>query len=229
MVDLKDRIFLVATDDFEQRRRAIDSIKRRILKESLTPLNVLTIYSKEIFLKDLAEKLFTVSFGKEKILIFKDTLQLSVGIREFLFKNLKKILLGNYLILEIDEPFDSLRGRKVLLHDHFFALVFRNASKLNLSWHSRPLTIEDFKRSIDRSDLGQSLYIMRKLFEAKVKDEELGMQLLGILIYRFSYLKSSIEKEQCLKYLWEADRAIKEKGLKPQLALELFLIKALGS
>jgi hypothetical protein len=229
MVDFKNRIFLVATDDFEQRRRAIDSIKRRILKESLTPLNTLTIYSKEIFLKDLAEKLFTVSFGKEKILIFKDTLQLSADIREFLFKNLKKILPGNYLILEMDESLDSLRGKRALVHDRFFALVFRNATKFNLSWRPQALTIEDFKRSIDRNDLAQSLYIMRRLFETKVKDTELGMQLLGTLIYIFSYLKSPVEKERCLKYLWEADRAIKEKGLKPQLALELFLVKALGN
>jgi len=63
------------------------------------------------------------------------------------------------------------------------------------------------------------------MFAGGTKDKLLGPQILGILVKRCSYLRDPAQRQRCLKYLWQADRALKEKGLDARLALETLLVK----
>lgn len=92
MMNIREKVFFVSGDNFLQRQRAIEGIKKRIQKDKFTSLNTLTFYSKEIYLQDLQEKLFTASFNKSKIAVFKDFPDLTSAVRNLLFDNLERIL-----------------------------------------------------------------------------------------------------------------------------------------
>jgi hypothetical protein len=223
MVKLEERIFLVAGQDYFQRQRAIESIEKRISKVS--SLNTVIFYSKEIDLKILKEKLFTFSFDKEKIVIFKEAQNLPSLIKYFLFKNMKKIIAFNYVIFEIEEDYQKLSKNKNFTQDTFFSFLLKKATPFKLTSFSLRLTLEDFKSSIRKGNLNLSLFILERLFKEAKKRDILGMQILGILINEFSYLKNPWEREKYLSYLWEADRKIKEKGIDSQLAITEALVK----
>ncbi|HIE35896.1 MAG TPA: hypothetical protein EYP89_01495 [Candidatus Omnitrophica bacterium] len=224
MVRLGERIFLVVGEDFFQRQRAIESIKKKIPKSS--SLNTITLYCREIDLKVLKENLFTFSFDKEKILIFKETQNLSSRVKDFLFKNIKKIITFNYVIFEIERDYQKLNKDKDFIKDKFFSFLFRKATPFKLSSFFLKASLEDFKLSIRRGDLNSSLFILEKLFKEVPKRKDiLGMQILGILINEFGFLKNPYEKEKYFSYLWEADRKIKEKGIDSHLAITQALVK----
>ena len=93
-------------------------------------------------------------------------------------------------------------------------------------WNKRSNTIIPIK---SQNDLSGSLYVLDKLFTGRVRDELLGVQVLGWLVSECSYTRNALQKEKCLGLLWEADRAMKEGGLAPKTALEIALVKLLGS
>ncbi len=227
MVNIRERVFLISGTNFLQRRQAIESIKKRILKEKVTPLDVYTFYGKEAGARDLSEKLFTASFKKTKIIVFKNFQDLSVPARNFLFENLNKILASNYLIFETDRDYYEFQKNKKFLTDKFFNCVLKKAALFRTASVKEKNSIEDFMGSIRKNDLAASVYILEKLFKSGSKDKVLGPQVIGILVQKFSFLKDSAEKDRCFKYLWEADRAIKEKGLNSRLVIETLLARVL--
>jgi len=225
MVSIRERIFLICGADFSQRQRALTNLKNRILKNSPLSLNSITFYSKELDSKTLKEKLFVSSFGKNKVVIFKNFFEMKAQTRILLFNNLKKILTTNYIICETDKDHYQLQSNKRLISDKLFALVLKRAALFRVASSKRKVSIQDFMSSIRKSDLTSSLYILESLFEAGAKDKVLGPQVIGILVRNFSYLKNPVEKDRAFKYLWEADRAIKEKGLAPRLVIETLLVR----
>lgn len=229
MVNIRERVFLISGTNFLQRQRAVENIKKRILKEKARSLNVLTFYGKEINIKDLGEKLFTISFGNDKIAVFKNFQDLPVEVRNFLFENLKRILSANYLIFETDKDYYQLQRDKKFTTDKFFIFCLKRAALFKVASTKEEPTIEDFIGSIRKDDLAASVYILEKLFKGSSKDKILGPQIIGILTSKFSFLKNSVEKGKYFKYLWEADRAIKEKGLDPRLVIETLLVRVLGA
>ena len=79
--------------------------------------------------------------------------------------------------------------------------------------------------SVRRNDLVSSLYILEKMIAANGNDRALGPQIIGILVGKFSYVNSVTAKAEALNLLWEADRAIKEKGIDARIAIESLLVK----
>jgi hypothetical protein len=228
MVSIREKVFLVCGGDFLQRQRALDSIKKRLLKNEPRPLASLTFYSKEINIKDLQEKLATASFDKKRILIFKDFSNLASRARSFLFDNFKKIVLSNYIIFETDSEYYYLQRSKKITADKLFAIVISKSAVYRVASPKRSASMQDFMDSVRRNDLASCLYILECLFEGGAKEDALGPQIIGILTRKFSYHKNSSEKETYFKYLWEADRAIKEKGLGVRLIIEALLVKLIG-
>ena len=228
MVSIRERVFLVSGADFSQRKLAIGNIKKRILQNSSAQLNTLTLYSEEIEIKSLQENLFQSSFGEAKLIIFKDCFELGSSVREFLFNNLKKILTANYIIFETDKNLYYLEKNKKLLSDKFFGLLLKKAASFRVASSKKKLSLDDFMNSIRRNDLASSLYVLENLFATGAKEKVLGPQIIGILVRKFSYLKNPAEKDRYFEYLWEADRAIKEKGLSARLVIETLLVKLFG-
>ena len=228
MVNIRERVFLIVGTDFSQRQRVIENIKKRILKEKASSFNNLIVYSKEANAKDLGEKLFTTSFGKNKIIIFKNVDDLPVEIRKFLFTNLDRILSNNYLIFETDKDYYQFQKNKKFVNDDFFVSVLKKATLSKVASIKGKVTIEDFMASLRKNNLSESVYITEKLFAGGSKDRILGPQIIGILVSKISFLKDPAKKDKYFKYLWEADRAIKEKGLDSRLVIESLLAKVLG-
>ena len=228
MVNIRERVFLISGTNFLQRQRVVENIKKRILKGKVSSLNVLTFYGKEVNPKDLGEKLFATSFGEERMVVFKNFQDLPSTARKFLFDNLKRILSNNYLIFETDKDYHQFQKDKRFTSDEFFVSVLKKAALFRVGSTKEKATIEDFIASLRKNDLATSVYILEELFDGGSKDKILGPQIIGILVRKFSFLTNPTERDRYFKYLWEADRAIKEKGLDPRLVTETLLVRILG-
>jgi len=230
MVTTKEKIFFISGNDFSGRRLIIENIKKKTLKASDSSLNVLNFYPREINIKDLQEKVLLSSFGKEKILIFKDVYNLPKEVKDFLYNNLSRIIASNYIIFEAEGE-RSLRDKKISA-DKFFNFIIANAACYKAGAALQNLSFEDFKKSIRQGNRGEAIYILNRLFEQKSSDNEkkaLGLQLFGILVSEVSYLKNDALRVKYLNYLLEADRAMKERGFDPRFAIELFLSRSLAA
>lgn len=231
MVRFQDRLFLVVGLKFTERQRAIDIIKTKILHNNLSSsLASLSLYAKEINIADFKEKTLTVSFEKNKILLIREAASLPDEVREFLLDNFEKILSLNYIILEVEKDYLQWKEEKRVLADKFFCFALKNATIYKTA-SDTPVepSFEALKTSVRKNDLSGSLYVLDKLFTGRVRDELLGVQVLGWLVSECSYTRNALQKEKCLGLLWEADRAMKEGGLAPKTALEIALVKLLGS
>ncbi len=229
MVGIREKVFLISGNYFSQRKRALESIKKRLSKDKATSINNLTFYSKEIKLKDFGPAVFTSSFDKSKVIIFKNFQDLSFDVRTFIFNNLNKIILNNYLIFETDKDRYQLEKTKSIAKDKLFNFILTKAASFKVASAKREISIDDFFTSIRNNDLVNSLYILDKLFEGSYKDKIIGPKIIGILVSKFSYLKDCPDKNRYFNYLWQADRAIKEKGHPPRLVIETLLVKLLKS
>ena len=222
-MNVRERLFLISGGNFLQRQAALSGIKKRLLKEASSVLSVFTFYAKEVGLKDLNE-ISTVSFGQKKIIIFRNFHQLTSPVRKLLYKNIKKILTANYLIFDSDREYYRLQRDKKLAADPLSALIIKRAAVYRVSSPKPQLTIQDLMSSLRKNDLSASLYIVESLFRSGAKVDILGPQIIGILVRKASYFQEQ-RKNECLEYLWEADRAIKERGIDGRLVVERLLVK----
>ncbi|MFH1504689.1 MAG: hypothetical protein ABIH08_04820 [Candidatus Omnitrophota bacterium] len=221
-INIRERVFVVCGADFFTRKQALANIKKNILKVKPASLSTLTFYPNETDLKDLGNKLFSKSFSGAKIVIFKDFCGLSLPVRDLLFNNLKQILTVNYIIFETEIEYYQLQRNKKYINDKFFGFILKKAALFRVSSAKKENTIGDFINSVDRKDLSSSVYILESLSEGGVKEKALGPQIIGVLANRLSLSGNQSEN---LQYLWEADRAIKEKGHNTRLILEVLLTK----
>ena len=224
---IRERLFLVSGADFDQRQRAIEALKRRILTGANSTLNTFIFYASEIDLKDFQEKVSAHSFNKVKIIHIKNFIELKSDIKKFIYENYKKILISNFIIFESDKDSYQLQAKKNT-SDSLFSLVFRNASTTKVSSAKKKLSVPDFIYYLRKGDLANSLTVLDTLFEDKTKERILGPQILGILINRVNYVSSSKQREKLLEHLWQADRALKQKGFGARLILQTLLVKVLS-
>ena len=161
-------------------------------------------------------------------MVFKNFCELSPCIRSFLTDNFKKLVLANYIIFETEKDHYQLSKSKKFTADILFATIIKKAALWKVSSTGKEVSMEDFMSSIRKNDLISSLYILERLFEGGTKEKVLAPQVVGVLVRKCSYLKDLAKKDEYFTYLWEADRAIKEKGLNPRLVIETLLVKLLG-
>lgn len=225
MVEIRERVFLISGDNFSQCQQLLQNIKKKILLNNPAALNTVTIYSKEADVKSLQEKIFNVSFAKDKILIFKDFTSLKIKETEFIFANIEKILLSSYIVFETDKSQYYLTKSKKITNNSLFGFILKKARIFRADTFNKKFSIEDFMGSIRKNDLVSSLYILEKMITSGSSDRVLGPQIIGILVGKFSYVNDPVEKSRALNLLWEADRAIKEKGIDTRIAIESLLVK----
>lgn len=229
MVTTNTRVFYVCGADFAGRKLIIENIKKRTLQNGITSLNILNFYPKEIKIKDLQEKVLLSSFDAAKMLIFKDAHNLSKEVKDFLYNNFSKIISNNYIVFEAESDFST---SKKILADKLFSFILAKAACYKTNSSLRAPGFDDFKKSIRQKNRAQAIYVLAKLYEEKASDNEkkaLGLQLFGIIVSEFSYLKDDVLRKKYFNYLWEADRAIKERGFDPRFAIELFLSRSLAA
>ncbi|MDD5195020.1 MAG: hypothetical protein PHQ96_05030 [Candidatus Omnitrophica bacterium] len=228
MVVLRDRLFLVIDLQFLQRQRTIDAIKNKIFHNAALSLSTFTFYGKDINIDEFKEKVLTFSFERNKIILIKEAFLLPTQAKDFLFANFAKIIQSNYIILEIEKEYQQFKQDKKVIADTFFNFILKNAAIYKSDAVSGEVSFEDLKKMVRKNDLAAALYVLERLFAAKPKDELLGVQVLGWLVFQGSYANQPHQKQKYFNCLWEADRAMKENGLSPRLALEIALVKLLG-
>jgi len=227
MVTIRQRIFMICGAHYFGRQRAIENIKKRFSTKNPS-LNTFTFYSKEANPEQVEEALLTASFTDARIVLFKDFTALNAAIRTFLFSHYRQLLQGLYLIFETDKDFYQLQRDRLMTSDSFFNLIMKQASLIRVGSSARPVCLQDFIMSVKRHDLSASLYTLERLCETDAKAKILGPQIMGILISHFAYNKNVPSASKQFAYLWQTDRALKEKGIDSRLALETLLVKLFG-
>jgi len=228
MVNIRQRIFMICGAHYFGRQRAIENIKKRASNKT-SSLNTFTFYSKGVVTEQIEQLLLNSSFAKTKIVLFRNFTALNSAIRAFLFSHYKKIIAETYLIFETEKNYYQLQKDRLMTADRFFSLIMKQASVIRVSSNERQVSLQDFIMSIRRHDLSSSLYTLERLCETEAKAKLLGPQIMGIIISHFTYRKNTPARNEQFAYLWQADRALKEKGIEPRLALETLLVKLFAS
>jgi len=221
----KTRVFLVIGSDFSNRKRAIESIRKKIPKEASPFLNDQTYYSKEIDLIALKSALLSFSFGGGRVMLFKDALTLSKDAKNIIFENIKVSAGLNHLIFEIDDDYYSASKSKKFTADPLFSMLLKQATVIKLSSFNNENLIRKLVIFLRNNDCSQSIYMLNRIFKETKNKTFLGVQILGAVTREFSYTKDRSKKEQCFRLIWDTDRILKEGKADSQLALELLIAK----
>jgi hypothetical protein len=220
---IRKKIFCVIGLDFFHRQRAIDRIKFQILKNKNYSLNTTTLYSGELDTKRLQEAVFHFSFDREKIILFRNSQKLPSDIKNFLLKEINKIIVFNYVIFEIERDYREFVSDKKIIQDTFFRYILKNSTLRKIHSFKEDISLKKFIIDVRRNRFSSALYKLERLFLEFKNDKKLGVQILGALVREFSYLAG--QRQKYFDLLWDTDRLIKEKGIDPKLALEILITK----
>ncbi len=213
MRENKVRFFCVIGKDYLHRHRAVEMVKRVLLKKNFS-LGLATVYPEKIDERKIIEILKSASFT-QKIIIFKNPQLLPPSLREFIYKELRKMKEPPYIIFEIEEEYN--RFIKKIKEDRFFHYILRRSVVRKTFSSSYFSPLNKFIEAWIGRDYNSALKYLEEAFR---QDNSIGTNILGRLIRNSHFFG-----EEVLSLLWETDRLIKEKGISPLLALERLVIK----
>lgn len=224
------RLFLVIGTDFINRKRAVDSIKIRLLKKKDSFLNTHVYYSKDIDLNNLKDIVFSFSFTGSRVIILKGAQDLSREVKDFIYNNIKSIVANNYLIFELEKDSTALKNDRQFAKDKFFSYLMTRAYLFKISSFEEDVSIRRLMGMVRRNRLPESLYALERIFEKGGKGRDfLGIQILGALNREFSYFRNPLKKRKYFNLIWETERALKEGKVDQKIALQLLITKLLLS
>jgi len=225
---MKKEIFCIIGSDYIHRHRALERIKNEILKNNnISFLDIVTVYPEKAKKREIKEILNLASFGKRKMIIFKNPQNLSSSLKNFLYKEFKKKI-DAFLVFEIEKDYNKFSEE--IKEDLFLRFILKEGNLYRTYSSPTFSQIYKFIYAFRKKDYPQALRILENLFKEETKNNLLGAKLLGILIKNydlFRFFSSSLSgyDDNLLSLFWETDRLIKEKGISPYLALERLLIK----
>lgn len=221
----KSKFFCIVGSDYFHRHRALERIKNELLRNNnLSCLDVVTVYPDKITKKDIKEILNLASFGKKRIVVFKNPQNLSSSIKNFLYEELKKKI-DVFLVFEIEKEYNEFLGEA---KDAFLQFILKEGILRRTYSSSSFPQIYKFIHAFRKKDYSQALQVLEVLFKEETNINLLGTKLLGMLIKNYTFFNlfdNETQSEDLLSLLWETDRLIKEKGISSCLALERLLIK----
>jgi len=221
---IKDKVFLVASRDGAQRQLALASAKKYIPEELFKNQMVTTVYAAEANLSAVQNDLLTFSFIGQKAFIFKNADLFSQDIRDFFIENIVAISENVYLVFEIEEDLAALQG--LAKKDRLIALLLAETTVIKTSAARPEVTIKDFMSAVTRRDVNVALAVMEKLFSLE-REEKLAPSIIGFMTSQASNINDIDKKKKSLQYLWDADRAIKERGHNSRIILEALVVRML--
>lgn len=203
---------IVGQDGLSKKQATLKEIKESLLSKTTEDFNLDTLYSKDLTLKNLQEKLLCLPFkSKRRIIVIKEAQGLKEDMKEFILRFAKKPEGGIILVLDIEQPLSKDNFVKELYN---YAKVYR---------FNEPARLDTFalSRSIDQRRPEQALRILSELLQDGEKPE----RILGGL--RFAWEKAAAspsEVKKRLQLLLNCDLDIKTGKLKPFFALEKLII-----
>jgi len=206
-------VYLVIGEDNFSKDAKIKRIKEGLFSKDIENFNLDTLYAKDLTLRDLQERLLCLPVNaKKRIVIIKDTQQLKEDIRSFLLRYLTKPIPQVVLVFE---------SQRLDPKDEFFRYLLRHAETSRFKETVRPDTFT-LSRQIELRRPDFALRMLHWLLKNGEKPE----RILGGL--RYALLRSAVshlEKRRRLRLLLGCDIDIKTGRLRPNLALEKFVVQ----
>jgi len=224
---MRKDIFCIIGSDYAHRHRALERIKNEILKDNnISSLDVVTIYPEKVKKREIKEILNLASFGKKRIIVFKNPQNFSASVKNFLYEELKKKI-DAFLVFEIEKDYNKFSEK--IKEDLFLQFILKEGVLYRTYSSATFSQIYKFIYAFRKKNYPQALRILENLFREETNNNLLGARLLGVLIKNYNFFRlfnsSSDQNEELLYLLWETDRLIKEKNISSRLALERLLIK----
>lgn len=203
---------IVSPDGSSRKASTLKSIKEKFLDKAAEDFNLNILYSKELSLKNLQERILSLPVNNQKrILIIKDAQDLKEEIKDFILKYVKNPHHSIILILDmvILPPKDSfVRGIVE------YAQVFRFKEEARLDAFILCRAIESHKADY-------SLNVLRQLLDMGERPE----MIMSALRYAWEKdIVGPLEKKRKLKLLLACDIDIKTGRVNPRFALERLII-----
>ncbi len=221
----KHKIFCVIGKEFTQRQYALTKITRSLLGKRDQSLYVSVFYPHETELEHIRRAVSNYSFAGDKILVVKDPHVLKKDIKQFLLDELDTIAASNYLVFDIEHDYASLLKDRKLSRDRFIQCILKKAQVYKIQSYGSDVPLFALLNAVRRNNQARALYVLEELFREESNETKIGMQILGMLIREFSQPRYRFRQKDLLALLWEADRSVKERGLRPKLALSILLTK----
>jgi DNA polymerase III delta subunit len=209
-------VYLFIGSDNLTKDSQLKKLKEQILPKATEHFNLDILYSRELALKTLQEKLLSLpTKGAKRLVIIKNIEDLKDEIKDFLSTYVKKPYPQVVLVLDLN-VFDK--------RDGFIRDISRYAKTVHFKEALHPDTFA-LSRSIE---LGKADYAL-KILSGLLKEGERPERILGGL--RYAWEKNAahpLEKRKRLKLLLACDIDIKTGKLKPLFALEKLVILLCG-
>ena len=226
---VNSRLFCVIGLSFTDRYYAIEKIKAIILKGKNQALNATTLYSRELSLQKFKDAVCSFCFDGEKVIILKDASYLLSSVKGFFLEELKAIMSSNHVIFEIDKHYSDFTREKSVQSDTFFQTILRQSVLRKIHSFKDEISLGSFIYAIRKSNVDAALYCLERLFLVYKQETDVGLHILGVLVREFSSLGNRTNRQKYLKLIWETDRLIKARGIKPKVALGVLVAKLLRS
>ena len=209
-------VYLFIGQDVSAKDNHIKSIKQEFLAQNTEQFNLDILYSKELTLKTLQEKLlFLPANNSKRIVVIKCAENLKEESKEFIASYVAKPYDQIILILDMDN------SQK---RDSFVARLQKYAKVITVK--SQP-QIDTFtlSRWISQRKADFALKVLSQL----LKEGERPERILGGLRYAWEKESASpIDSKKRLKLLLNCDIEIKTGKLKPSFALEKLVVSLCG-
>jgi len=206
-------VHLLVGDDPLLKDGAIKKIKQQSLNKKSESFNFDVFYPKDLYLKDLQEKILCLPVNSEKrIILIKEAQDLKDEIKDFVISYASCAHPSVILILDFT---DTSYKEVFLKYLYRFSQIQRFAEK------NHPDTFS-LSRQIESRKMDLALLVLNQLLESGEKPE----RIMGGLRYVWEKNKaSSLETRRKLRVLLTCDIDIKTGRLKPDFALEKLVIK----
>jgi len=207
---------IVSPDGSSRKAATLKSIKEKFLDKAAEDFNLNTLYSKELSLKGLQERILSLPVNtRKRILIIKDAQELKDEIKDFILKYVKNPHPSIVLILDIT---GSLPKDSFLKDVAGYAQLFRFKEEARVDAFV-------LSRAIDSRRADYALNVLRQLLDSGERPE----LIMSALRYVWEKdLVRPLERKKKLKLLLTCDIDIKTGRLNPQFALERLIISLCG-
>lgn len=212
MVKKESLVYLFLGEDSLSKDIKFKSLKEGFLTKDTEYFNLDIFYAKELKLPGLQERLLSLPVGaKKRIILIKESQNLSDEIKEFLLRYVRKPQGEMLLILDSHKSSPS---------DEFIRQVSRYAEVFRFKETPRLDTFA-LSRSIDSKKTSYALRVLGELLRNGEKPE----RILGGLRYSWeNSVSSPQEARKKLKSLLNCDIDIKTGRLRPDFALERLVV-----
>jgi len=205
-------VYLLIGNDSLSKDIKFRQIKQEALAKEVEQFNLDTVYSKELSLALLQERILCLPVkAKQRIILIKNAQDLKQDCREFIIRHLKKISQQIVLVLDINHY-----DRK----DEFINQLSKFAKVMRFK---EEVAVDAFtlSRSIALKKPGHALRLLNQL----LREGERPERILGGLRYAWEREAAApLELKRRLNLLLNCDIDIKTGRLKPVFALEKLVI-----